>query len=159
MFQLLRIPFSSMPWGFLACLFWCLIFSHILDTTLLSDKQITDELFFHSADCFAQVDGVSCCTKRLSFVRFCLSIVGLQLCSIRVLLRMPVPTFLSPRLLLMLLAPLQMEDLIAEDIMYLSHKMQKYEAGTDLETPCLLIDFQGARKFRAGEGHHRPYRL
>lgn len=80
-----------------------------------------------------------------------MSIVGLQLCSIRVLLRMPVPTFLSPRLLLMLLAPLQMEDLIAEDIMYLSHKMQKYEAGTDLETPCLLIDFQGARKFRAGE--------
>lgn len=31
------------------------------------------------------------------------------------------------------------------------HKMQKYEAGTDLETPCLLVDFQGARKFRAGE--------
>lgn len=64
---------------------------------------------------------------------------------------MLVPTFSSPRLLLMLLAPLQMEDLIAEDFMYLSHKMQKYEAGTDLETPCLLIDFQGARKFHEGE--------
>lgn len=51
----------------------------------------------------------------------------------------------------MLLAPLQMEDLIAEDIMYLSHKMQKYEADTDLETPCLLIVFQDAIKFHAGE--------